>query len=286
MKKALPLILMLFVLDVQAEGILISWSPQDLNGMTEERFDNSKKWTKEGILAKNLTVDNWPETYLLLVASMQYKDDKSFLSELVKQISNNNETSLDLTSRLIIWERITKGDILFEGKGMQIDDDLFKISGRANFILRNLTANNYGLISVKNSQIDSDVLQQKWTSYLKGEKVEQYKNPYDGLEKGLDETHSLNAMEALIHSLIPSTAKDAIINKCLKNIYGLSELPKDKENPAILCNPDKYTLRYLDKLIGDEETDQTRDYNWWQKWWNQNKDNLKWNSVRSIFEIK
>jgi hypothetical protein len=47
-------------------------------------------------------------------------------------------------SRLIIWERISRGEILFEGQGVQIEDDLFQVAGRANWILRNLYAKNFG----------------------------------------------------------------------------------------------------------------------------------------------
>jgi hypothetical protein len=285
MKKLILIILILFSFNARAEGTLISWGPKDLVGMTQERFEDAKKWSKKDILAKNLNVNDWPETYLLLVASMQYKDDKSFINELIAQISNNKETKLHFTTRLIIWGRITTGDILFEGKGIQIDDDLFKVSGRANFILRNITTNNYGIIFVKNTQSDSDILQNKWLSYSKGEKLEQYKNPFDGLEKGLNETHSLEAFEALVYSLKPSNQKDELTKNCLKTIYKLDEMPKDKGNSANFCNPDNYTFTYLSKLIG-EKTDETKDYIWWTNWWKENKDKLKWNAVRSIFEIK
>lgn len=284
MRKITIVLFTMFLSSAYAEGILMAWSPQDLSGMTQERFDSAKLWSMEEILTKNLDVNTWPEVYLLLIASMKFKDDTKFLAELAKQISNGSETKLGLTSRLIIWERISTDDIIFEGKGMQVDDDLYKVGGRANFILRNLTKKNYGLVSIKSSEKYLKNLMQRWKKQSKGDQVEQYINPYEGIEKALDETHSLVALQALIHSLKPSDDKNKIISSCLKTLYKLDELPKDKTNPAIYCNPDTYTLTYLAKLIGETNTDESRDYNWWTAWWNNHKDNLKWNSVRSIFE--
>ena len=47
---------------------------------------------------------------------------------------NGKETKLAGTKRLIVWERITSGEILFEGMGREIDDDVFRVAGRANWV--------------------------------------------------------------------------------------------------------------------------------------------------------
>jgi hypothetical protein len=274
----------LFYFTAAADGILISWGPNNLEGMTKERFENAKKWTTSDILSKNLEATNWPDIYLLLVASMQHKDDKNFIKDLVTQLNNNAENKLQLTSRLIIWERITSGDILFEGKGMQIDDDLFKAAGRANFILRNVTKHNFGLISMNSTTIDLTDLQTKWTEYLGGKKVEEYKNPFESKEKGLEEIKSLTALEALIYSLKPSTEKEKLTKNCLKTLYNLEEMPKEKGSSASYCNPDVYTFSFLGILTGDKTYDEKKNYEWWSKWWEENKAKLSWNNEKGIFE--
>jgi len=284
-KKLLLIISVFFSLDALADGILISWSANNLTGMTQERFENAKKWTASDILNKNLQADNWPETYLLLVAAIQHKGDKSFINDLIKQLNNNSEVKLRLTSRLIIWERITKGDILFEGKGMQIDDDLFKVAGRANFILRNIAKHNFGLVSINSTIDDLNKLQTKWIEYAEGKKVEEYKNPFEGKEKGLTEIKSLTAMEALIYSLRPTTEKEALTKSCLKKIYNLDEMPKEKGSSASYCNPDTYTFSFLGALIGEKTFDEKKDHAWWSKWWTENKEKLRWNKEKDIFEI-
>ena len=284
-KKVLLFISVLFYFAATADGILISWSPNNLVGMTEEKFENAKKWTTSDILNKNLEATNWPDIYLLLVASMQHKDDKTFIKDLVRQLNNNGENKLQLTSRLIIWERITNGDILFEGKGMQIDDDLFKIAGRANFILRNITKRNFGLIGMNSTTKDLTDLQTKWTEYLNGKKVEEHKNPFESNEKGLGEIKSLTALEALIYSLKPSTEKEKLTKHCLKTIYKLEEMPKEKGSSASYCNPDTYTFSFLGILTGDKTYDEKKNYEWWATWWRENKEKLKWNKEKGTFEV-
>ena len=66
--------LTLLTTTVKADGILMAWSPRDLTGMTEERFNASKKWSTSEILNKLKTATEWPEIYLLLIASKQSPD--------------------------------------------------------------------------------------------------------------------------------------------------------------------------------------------------------------------
>ncbi|MEO8403256.1 MAG: hypothetical protein ABI480_01620, partial [Chitinophagaceae bacterium] len=226
-----------FCFTATADGILVSWSPNNLEGMTKEKFENAKTWSVNDILQKNLEVKTWSDAYLLLVAALPNKDDKGFKEELIKQILNNAEVKLQSTSRLIIWERITSGDILFEGKGIQIDDDLFKVAGRANFILRNITNHNFGIVRIHSTADELTSLQTKWIDFLQGKEVEQYKNPFETPVKGVSEIRSLQAFEALVYSLKPSAEKDTLTKRCLKQVYQLNEMPTVKGSSPTYCNP-------------------------------------------------
>ena len=269
-----------------ADGILVSWSASNIMNMTETRFNEAKKWKTDDVLKKNLSVVEWGDVYLLLVAAMEHKSDKKFINALIKQLADKTTIKLQATSRLIIWERITSGDILFEGKGMQIDDDLFSVAGRANFLLRNMTGNNFGLVSMKSTAEDLTALQTKWTDHAAGKTVAQYENPFYSDAEGAEEIRSLAALEALIVSLKPSAEKDAVTKNCLRKVYALDELPKERNNPAINCSPDTYTIAYLGMLTGDKNYDEKKNYNWWTQWWATNKDKLTWNAEKAIFEIK
>jgi hypothetical protein len=284
-RQFLLIIALLVSFSAAADGILVSWSPSNLTGMTKEKFDDAKTWTTSDILTRNTAAASWPDTYLLLVAASQHKEDKNFIRDLIKQITDGTEVKLQLTSRLIIWERITKGDILFEGKGMQVDDDLFKVAGRANFILRNITKSNFGLVALTSSPGDLSDLQSRWMAYAEGKNPAPYQDPYETKDKGLSEIHSLHALEALVASLKPSPEKEALTKACLKKIYQLDEMPKEKGSSASYCDPDTYTFSYLAILTGDKKYDEKKNYEWWLKWWQDNKNKLTWNKEKAIFEV-
>jgi hypothetical protein len=93
-------------------------------------------------------------------------------------------------------------------------------------------------------------------------------------------------LEALITSLKPSAEKEALTKNCLRKMYGLDELPKEKNSPAVYCSPDTYTFSYLAMLTGDKTYDEKKNYEWWSKWWAENKSKLSWNAEKAIFEIR
>jgi len=266
-----------------ADGILMSWGMNDIRGMTKERWDAAKTWSVSEILQNNITAESWADAYLVAVGASSKKD--SIIDKLIDQLENASITKLKLTNRLIIWERILSGDIIFEGEGLQVNDDLFSIAGRANWILRNITKKRFGFITPNSGTADIQALKGKWKQWREGKNVDEYVDPYESKEKGLDETHSLIAFEALIFSLKPSTEKDIVTKDCLKRVYHLDEMPKEKGSSAAFCNPDTYTFLYVSNLIGQKEQDEKQDYQWWAKWWDKNKQKLVWNKEKGIFEI-
>jgi hypothetical protein len=279
----LVLILCLLAQTAYADGRLLSWSPADVPGVTEQSFNAAKLFSVDEIPKKNLEVASWADAFLLMVASNQHKDDKTLMKALASQISNHAKVDLKSTNRLIIWERITTGDIQFEGKGFQVSDDLFTVAGRANWILRNLTKKNFGYVRPNPSEAELAGLQQKWTRLLAGETVDEYQNPYPTSEKGLEEIRSPEAIEALIASLAPTSEKEKLTKDCLTRLYHLDKLPADPDSPAALCNPDNYTHRYLAVVTGIKDQ---HDFTWWKKWWDANKSQLSWNPAKGTFDLK
>jgi hypothetical protein len=268
---------------VYADGILLSWSTRDVPGVTEQSFNAAKLFSVEQIQKKNLEVTSWADVYLLMVGASQHKDDKALLKTLVSQISNKAKVDLKSTNRLIIWERITTGEIQFEGKGYQASDDLFTVAGRANWMLRNLTKKNFGHVKPNTSEEELSKLQQKWTRLLGGEQVEEYQDPYPTSEKGLSEIRSPEALEALIVSLAPTSGKERLTKDCLTRLYHLDKLPDDPTSPAALCSPDKYTHSYLAVITGIKDN---HDFAWWKKWWDTNKTQLVWNREKGTFDVR
>jgi hypothetical protein len=283
--KPMLLALTLCVLSqpANAEGILVTWSAGDVPGITERSFNAAKQLKSEEIPKKNLEVSSWADAFLLMVGANSHKEDKSLLQGLIPQIANKAKVELKAMNRLIIWERITSGEIQFEGKGYQVSDDLFTVAGRANWVLRNLTKKNFGYVKPNMSEEELAKLQQKWTLWLNGEQIEEYQDPYTSTEKGLEEIKSPEALEALIVSLRSTNEKDKLTKDCLKRLYKTDKLPDDPNSQEALCSPDTYTHRYLAVITGIKDK---HDHTWWKKWWDTNKNQLAWNREKGIFELR
>src|SRR5258708_2150738 len=246
------LVVALFTLIVNAriygDGVLISWSPDYLEGASQASFDEAKKLPVQTILDRNATARSWPDAYHLLLAANEHKNDRALLAGLVDQLTDASEHKLADTTRLIIWERITSGDILFEGKGLQVSDDLFSVGGRANWILRTITQHTFGIVRPQTPAAERKALQSRWRSWLAGEKIADLSEAYPTDIQGLSEIRSLEALQALIVSLRPSESKTRLTKECLRKLYQLDELPADPANPARLCSPDTYTTGFLSNL--------------------------------------
>jgi hypothetical protein len=86
--------------------------------------------------------------------------------ELIQRITNKKEIGLKNTADLIISERIESGDLKWYGHGGVVDDDLFTIAGRANHILKEMTGEDFGTVSMYSTKEDLLKLQKRWTYWF------------------------------------------------------------------------------------------------------------------------
>ncbi|MCW3161700.1 hypothetical protein [Chryseobacterium oryctis] len=271
---------------VNSQKRLTSWSQQNIENYTKEMYDKAQNLSPSQLLNKNLIDKYWSEVFLTLNASVNHHSkDTDYLRSLAKQITNKTETKLKGTSRLIIWDRISNGDIIFEGKGLVFDNDLFTVAGRANQLLQSLTKKNFGYVTINSTENELEVLKNKWLDYLTGKPVEELK-PNEFTNSKMPEISGLSAVKALIISLQHNPEKEILTKKCLKNIYNLDEMPKEKSSPANYCSPDTYAFLYLGILFGDEKFDEAKNSKWWMNLWNENQNKLFWNSDKGIYELK
>jgi len=285
-KLTLLLFLITFGQESFSQKLLTSWSQQNIENYTKEMYDDAQKLTTPELLSKNMNDDSWSSVFLTLNASVNnYKENKDYLIELAKQITNVEETKLEGTSRLIIWDRIISGDIIFEGKGLVMPNDLYKIGGRANQLLQNLTNKNFGYVNINSTKEELKKLQENWLKHLSNEIVQEF-IPIEYPNAKIAEVSSLNAVQALIISLQDNPKKDMITKNCLKNVYKMDEMPKEKGSSSSYCNPDTYTYGYLGMLFGDEKIDENKDSKWWQNFWTENHDKLVWNNDLGIYEVR
>ena len=112
-------------------------------------------------------IDNGKEYHYVFLAeywiAFNYHE---MIPKLIERITDNREIGLINTADLIIWERIQSGDLKFYGHGGSSNDDLFKISGRANHILKRITGKKFGNAMMKSKQSELIKIQNKWIKWL------------------------------------------------------------------------------------------------------------------------
>ena len=287
MKRIVFVIILLCCFNTMfSQRMLMSWGQQTIEGWTKEKWELAQTLTVKQLLERNLTVESWSDFFAILNASVNnYATNQEYLNSLVEQITDTTETMLTGTSRLIIWDRIISGDIIFEGRGIVFENDLFKVGGRANQILQNLTNKNFGYVSINSTEEELQELKNRWLRFLSNEPVEEFRTP-ELKNARIEVISNLRAFNALVVSLQDSPRKEEIIRNCLRNIYNLDRMPRNRNSPAQMCNPDRFTLSYLGMLIGDERQDRRKNAQWWQNFWNENKENLTWNDEKGHFEVK
>lgn len=113
-------------------------------------------------------IDTSPEYNYLYVAeywiAYHYED---MIPELIKRISNTTEVGLVESMDLIIPERVASGQMKDYGHGQIVQDDLFTIAGRSNRLLKVITGEDFGTVSVNASPIQLKALQDKWVKWFK-----------------------------------------------------------------------------------------------------------------------
>ena len=124
----------------------------------------NKSYSKEFILNQ---IDNKKDYhYIFLAEYWMVFNYQEMIPELIERITNNREIGLENTSDLIIMERIESGDLQFYGHGGVAQDDLFKVSGRANHLLKRITGKDFGSVMIKTKQTELVEIQNKWIVWL------------------------------------------------------------------------------------------------------------------------
>ena len=68
---------------------------------------------------------------------------------------------------LIIWDRIMTKELTFWGHGGGSEDDLFQVSGRASWLLKELTGQDFGSIRINSGAIDRVKQQEMWLNWFR-----------------------------------------------------------------------------------------------------------------------
>ena len=285
MKRILTGLLMLGVLHSNAQSRLISWGMNDVENLTEDVFNAARTTSPEQWLNKNKNAKTWCDVFLCINNVAEYKSDTELMLGFAEQLTDTSTTYLTGTSRLIIWDRIISEDLIFHGKGIVVDNDLFTVAGRANQILQSALNKNFGYVSMDTDFKTLQDLKEKWGKAIRGETADEWQKPKRNYDNTIEEVSNLKAFEAIVMSVQPSDEKDIITSRCLKMVYKLDAMPDDPGSEAY-CNPDTYSFGYLAMLTGESPLDKNKDAKYWKSFWNKNKDNLIWDNDKGCFVIQ
>lgn len=123
-----------------------------------------KKYSEDFVLSKIDTSKN--PLYISIAKYLFLYHYKKMIPKLIKRISNNKEIGLSNSPDILILSRPEYG--LSDGHaGTVAIDDLFKVSGRANHLLKRITGQNFGTVTMDSTQEELEILQQKWIEWLK-----------------------------------------------------------------------------------------------------------------------
>ena len=115
-----------------------------------------------------VTVD--PDYTHLVHASLWLRHHPDGAAEIVVYLPAllSDSTCIGLTNSadLIILDRILTGELMFWGHGGGVDDDLFQVSGRASWLLKELTGQDLGAIGITTTSAERAELAAKWSQWL------------------------------------------------------------------------------------------------------------------------
>lgn len=95
----------------------------------------------------------------------------SMIPLLIDLLTDNTFVGLTNANDVTIWCRVKTKELVYNSANYQIDDDIFKVCGRANWILKRLTKNEFGIIRCETEMEDIFPIQQQWKKWLTTLKV-------------------------------------------------------------------------------------------------------------------
>ena len=103
------------------------------------------------------------------VAKARYwcmKNAPEVIPDLIVLVENPKVVGLKGYADLIIWERVESKELPFFGHGWIVPDDLFSVAGRASWILREITGQHFGQVSMKATPGELNKLSQLWKEWF------------------------------------------------------------------------------------------------------------------------
>jgi hypothetical protein len=89
-----------------------------------------------------------------------------YIPELILKLTDTTYIGLTNAADVTIWSRLKTGQMKHNPLNYQIDDDVFTVAGRASWILKRLSKNEYGIIKPGLSLKELQAIQKQWIKWL------------------------------------------------------------------------------------------------------------------------
>lgn len=89
-----------------------------------------------------------------------------YIPELILKLTDTTYIGLTNASDVTIWARLKTGQMTHNPLNYQIDDDIYTVAGRASWILKRLSKNEFGIIKPGLKEKELLTIQKQWIKWL------------------------------------------------------------------------------------------------------------------------
>ncbi len=96
----------------------------------------------------------------------EFGNTRTMIPALIALLTDRTRVGLTNAGDIIIPERIGSGELKSYGHGWYIEDDLFLVSGRASWLLKEITGEKrFGTVKPDSSALDVEAMQRRWANW-------------------------------------------------------------------------------------------------------------------------
>lgn len=92
---------------------------------------------------------------------------QKIIPELINRITDTSYVGLTDADDVVIWERVKTGEMKRNGIAFYVDDDLYIVAGRANWLLRRISGLDNGRVNIHPNPADLKIIKEKWMNWYK-----------------------------------------------------------------------------------------------------------------------
>jgi hypothetical protein len=149
--------------------IVLNQLKEEFNRRTAGLDSTQKQKLKEMVIDQILfNIDRVPDYRVLESARLwSAYHAEAVIPELIQRLSVRDSVGLNQIYDLQIPERVALGHMPKDTYGKIVENDLFTVAGRANWLLQALSGKSFAKVGIQYSISDAEYLTKAWSDYYK-----------------------------------------------------------------------------------------------------------------------